>query len=120
MRRFQDAWAAVDLDGILALLATDALLTMPPERLRFEGAPAIAQFFATVPLDGQLDRIRLVPVRANGQPALAAYAQNDETGEHDAYGVMVFAVDGEVITGITGFPHPDLFERLALPASISG
>jgi RNA polymerase sigma-70 factor (ECF subfamily) len=120
MERFQDAWAAVDIDGILALLATDALLTMPPERLRFEGAPAIARFFATVPLDGRLDRIRLVPVRANGQPALAAYAQNDETGAHDAYGVMVFAIDGETITGITGFPLPDLFERLALPLSTNG
>jgi hypothetical protein len=61
-----------------------------------------------------------VPARANGQPALAAYAQNAETGAHDAYGVMVFAVDGEAIAGITGFPRPELFERLALPLSISG
>ena len=30
MRRFQDAWAAVDIDGLVALLADDALLTMPP------------------------------------------------------------------------------------------
>ena len=116
--RFQDAWEAVDLDRIMALLATDALLTMPPEGMRFEGAPAIAQFFGTVPLDGRLDRIRLVPARANGQPALAAYAQND-TGAHEAYGVMVFAIDGGLIAGITGFPRPDLFERLALPSVLA-
>jgi RNA polymerase sigma-70 factor (ECF subfamily) len=118
MQRFQDAWQAVDLDGILALLASDALLTMPPEHMRFEGAPAIRQFFATVPLDGRLDRIRLMPARANGQPALAAYAQSEETGPHEAYGVMVFAIDGDRIVGITGFPRPDLFERLALPRSL--
>jgi RNA polymerase sigma-70 factor, ECF subfamily len=115
MQRFQDAWQAIDIDGILALLAADALLTMPPEQMRFEGAPAIAQFFATVPLDGRLDRIRLVPGRANGQPALAAYAHNETTGSHEAYGLMVFAIGDDRIVGITGFPTPDLFERLGLP-----
>jgi RNA polymerase sigma-70 factor (ECF subfamily) len=118
MERFQDAWKAVDIGGILALLADDALLTMPPEAMRFEGAAAVAGFFATVPLDGRLERIRLVPARANGQPALAAYAQHDATGEHEAYGVMVFAIDGDRIAGITGFARqPELFPRLGLPVA---
>jgi RNA polymerase sigma-70 factor (ECF subfamily) len=121
MQRFQQAWEAVDINGILALLADDALLTMPPEQMRFEGAGAIAEFFATVPLDGRLDRIHLVPRRANGQPALAAYARNEHGGGHDAYGVMVFAIDGERIAGITGFPRqPELFARLGLPCAIDG
>lgn len=121
MQRFQDAWKAVDIDGILALLTADALLTMPPEGLRFEGAGAIAEFFATIPLDGRLDRIRLVPVRANGQPALAAYAQSSDAGASEAYGVMVFAIDGDRITGITGFPRQlELFTRLGLPAELTG
>jgi RNA polymerase sigma-70 factor (ECF subfamily) len=119
MECFQDAWKAVDVDRILALLAADALLTMPPEAMRVEGASAIAEFFATVPLDGRLDRIRLRPARANGQPALAAYAENDETGEHEAYGVMVFAIDGDRIAGITGFARqPALFLRLGLPLAV--
>jgi RNA polymerase sigma-70 factor (ECF subfamily) len=121
MQRFQAAWKAVDIDGILALLTADALLTMPPERMRFEGAGAIVEFFATVPFDGRLDRIHLVPRRANRQPALAAYAENPETGAYEAYGVMVFAIDGERIAGITGFARqPDLFARLGLPAEITG
>jgi RNA polymerase sigma-70 factor (ECF subfamily) len=120
MQRFQDAWKAVDIDEILALLTGDALLTMPPEGMRLEGAEAIAEFFATIPLDGRLDRIRLVARRANGQPALAAYAANPATGEHEAYGVMVFALDGSRIAGITGFPRQlELFGRLGLPAQIS-
>lgn len=119
MQRFQDAWKAVDIEGIVALLMDDALLAMPPEGMRFEGARAIADFFATVPLDGRLDRIRLVAARANGQPALAAYAENDERGEHEAYGVMVFAIDGTRIAGITGFAQrPDLFRRLGLPVAL--
>jgi RNA polymerase sigma-70 factor, ECF subfamily len=121
MYRFQEAWKAVDIDGIVALLTADALLTMPPEGMRFEGADAIAEFFATVPLEGRLDRIHLVSRRANGQPALAAYAENPATGEHEAYGVMVFAIDGDQIAGITGFPRQlELFGRFGLPAEIAG
>jgi len=119
MRRFQDAWAAVDIEAIVALLADDALLTMPPEAARFEGGEQVAAFFAAVPMDGRLARIRLVPTRANGQPALAAYADEGDDGVHRAYGVMVFALAGGRISGITGFPRqPDLFVRLGLPVEL--
>ena len=119
MRRFQEAWAAVDFDGIVALLADDALLTMPPEAQRFEGGTQIGTFFATAPLDGQLDRIQLVPTRANRQPALAAYADEQGEGAYEAYGVMVFAIRGGRIDGITGFARqPALFTRLGLPTQL--
>ena len=120
MRRFQDAWEAVDIDGIVALLAADALLTMPPESVSIAGAAEIGTFFSTAPMEGRLDRIRLLPVRANGQPALAAYAEDEATGTHAAYGVMVFAINGDSIVGITGFPdRPEIFERLGLPVSLA-
>ena len=119
MDRFQRAWADMDLEALVALLADDALLTMPPEDMRFHGARVIGQFFATVPLGGRLDRIRLVPARANRQPALAAYADEEIPGVHDAYGVMVFSIRGDRIGAITGFPRrPDLFLRLGLPARL--
>ncbi len=120
MRRFQEAWAAVDFDGIVSLLADDALLTMPPEAQRFEGSAEIGSFFANAPLDGRLDRIRLVPTRANGQPGLAAYADEQGEGVFDAYGVMVFAIRGDRIDGITGFARqPALFTRLGLPPRLA-
>lgn len=120
MRRFQEAWAAVDIPGIVALLTDDALLTMPPEGLRFEGSARIGDFFATVPLSGRLDRIPLLAARANAQPALAAYADEDGDGVVDAYGIMVFAIRGDRIAGITGFPRrPDLFARLGLPTELA-
>jgi RNA polymerase sigma-70 factor (ECF subfamily) len=114
MRAFQDAWAAVDIDAIVALLADDAVLTMPPEDLSFETAPEIGRFFATQPLGGRLDAIALQPARANGQPALAAYA------EGEAYGVMVFAIQRGRIAGITGFAGMvHLFDHLGLPRTLS-
>jgi hypothetical protein len=67
-----------------------------------------------VPADGALERIRLVPARANCQPAVAAYFE-DESGFHP-YGVMVFALDGDSVSSITGFAvYPELFPELGLP-----
>jgi RNA polymerase sigma-70 factor (ECF subfamily) len=113
MRRFQKAWDAVDVEGIVSLLADDALMTMPPEAARVEGAAAIGAFFGTVPLEGQLERIRLVSTRANGQPALAAYADGA------AYGLMIFAIQEDRIVGITGFPAREgSFERHGLATAL--
>jgi RNA polymerase sigma-70 factor (ECF subfamily) len=111
---FLDAWADVDIPRIIALLSDDALLTMPPMGLRFEGAAAVGEFFATQPMDGRLDRITHTVTRANGQPTLASYA------DHEAYGVMVFALRGHRIAGITGFPHDlEAFAQLGLPTRLT-
>jgi RNA polymerase sigma-70 factor, ECF subfamily len=119
MRRFVDAWEAVDVERLTALLADDALLTMPPEPMRVVGPAEIGGFFATVPMDGRLDLIRLVPARANGQPALAAFVQEADDQPFRAYGIMVFAVDGDRIAGITGFAgYPELFPAFGLPAEL--
>ena len=118
MRSFVAAWEAVDVDAIVALLAEDAVMTMPPEPMRLSGTRAIGEFLRTVPAGGALERLRLVPVRANGQPALAAYMEN-ETGSYQAYGVMVFALDGDKVASITGFAgYPELFPKLGLPVSL--
>jgi RNA polymerase sigma-70 factor (ECF subfamily) len=115
---FLAAWEATDVDRIVALLTDDALLTMPPIDMRFRGPAAIGQFFATQPAGGQLDRIRHVEIRANRQPGLASYADEDDSGTHDAYGVMVFAIQGDRIAGITGFPRDaNLFSQFGLDAT---
>lgn len=114
IQRFVAAWEAVDFEGIVELLSDDAVMTMPPEPMRLVGTTAIGDFFRTVPADGALERIRLVPARANCQPAVAAYLE-DESG-FQAYGVMVFALEGDSVAGITGFAgYPELFPELGLP-----
>jgi RNA polymerase sigma-70 factor (ECF subfamily) len=118
VQRFMAAWEAVDIDALVALLTDDAVMTMPPERMRVSGPLAIGDFFASVPLDGRLDEIRLLPTAANRQPALAAYALGGD-GMHSPYGLMVMDVDGERVAGILGFPDPWLFEQLELPAALS-
>jgi RNA polymerase sigma-70 factor (ECF subfamily) len=119
MRRFVDAWEAVDIDRLAALLADDALMTMPPQPMRVVGPAEITGFFATVPMEGRLDLIRLRPTRANGQPALAVFVEESPTEPARAYGMMVFAVEGDQIAGITGFAdYPELFPRFGLPTEL--
>jgi RNA polymerase sigma-70 factor (ECF subfamily) len=120
MQRFVEAWEAVDIDRLTALLADEALLTMPPDVMRIVGPAAIGGFFATVPMDGRLELIRLQPTRANGQPALAAYVQESDGEPFRAYGIMVFALDGDRIGGITGFAgYPELYPVFELPSELS-
>jgi RNA polymerase sigma-70 factor (ECF subfamily) len=119
LEAFLEAWADVDVPRIVALLSDDALLTMPPIDIRIHGAAAIGEFFATQPAGGRLARIRHTVTRANGQPTLASYADEEDTGTHDAYGVMVLAVQGDRLAGIMGFPHDlELFSQLGLPARL--
>jgi RNA polymerase sigma-70 factor (ECF subfamily) len=92
---------------------------MPPEPMRVVGPAEIGGFFATVPMEGRLDLIRLLPARANGQPALAAYVEEAAGEPFRAYGLMVFAVEGDRIGGITGFAgYPELFPVFGLPAEL--
>lgn len=118
LRRYLAAWEAVDIEGLVALLKEDAVLTMPPFPLRYEGRRAIGSFFATVPAGGALDRIRLVPTRANHRPALAAYVQDLDGRTYRAYGVMVLTLDGDEIAEIWGFADPTLLPLFGLPGEL--
>jgi RNA polymerase sigma-70 factor (ECF subfamily) len=118
VKRFIAAWDAIDIDALVALLTEDAAMTMPPERMRIAGAAAIGEFFATVPQQGRLDEIRLLPTAANLQPALAAYALG-ENGKHRPYGLMVLRIDDDQISAIVGFPDPWLFEQCGLPPELN-
>jgi RNA polymerase sigma-70 factor (ECF subfamily) len=118
VRRFVEAWEAVDIPRLVALLREDAVMTMPPAPLLYRGARVIGDFFATVPLEGALDRTRLLATLANGQPAVAVYFPDDESGGHRAYGLMVLVLDDDRIAEIVGFADPSLFPAFGLPTEL--
>src|SRR4051794_10925831 len=66
--RFADAVESGDVDGIVSLLTDDALLTMPPLPLEYQGHEAIAGFLSYRE-DARGTPLRLVPTWANAQPA---------------------------------------------------
>ena len=108
--RFADAFESGDIDGIVALLTDDALLTMPPEPLIYEGRAAIAEFFSIVPAARGFDKFRLTLTRANGQPAFA-YSTPD-----GPKGIFVLTLEGELIAGITRFRDEGFMGRFQLEA----
>jgi RNA polymerase sigma-70 factor, ECF subfamily len=120
VRRLAEAWHAADVGAIVALLTEDALFTMPPLPLRVVGREAIGVFLATVPGGGRLDRFRLVPVRANRQPAFAIYVWDEGQGVFKAYGVMVVAIEDGAISTITRFGDPRLVARAGMPPTYEG
>lgn len=115
LARFVDAWHRRDIAGLAALLHEDVVLRMPPEDMEFRGRDGVVAFLSVVPGGGELERIRLVPTRANGRPALAAFEMFSATGWHP-YGLMVLDCDGDAIAAITGFPALSLLPSFNLPS----
>jgi RNA polymerase sigma-70 factor (TIGR02960 family) len=116
--RFADAFERGDVDGVVALLTGDALLTMPPEPLEYQGPAAIAGFLSTVPAGGRLDQFVLIPTRANGQPAFGCYLRDPHAPVAHAYGLMVLTLHGDRIAAITGFPDTSVFPHFGLPRTL--
>jgi RNA polymerase sigma-70 factor (TIGR02960 family) len=117
--RFTDAFEGGDVDGVVALLTADGSLTMPPEPLEYQGPAAIARFLSTVPAGGHLEMFRLVPTRANGQPAFGCYLRDPQPPIAHAYGLMVLTLSGDRIAAITGFPDTSVFLHFGLPRTLS-
>jgi RNA polymerase sigma-70 factor (ECF subfamily) len=118
LKHYIEAWEAIDIAGLVALMREDAVMTMPPDPAVFLGRQAIADFFATVPAGGALDKIPVVATSANRQPAVAAYFPDPEAGVYRPYGVMVLTLDGDSIAEITGCTDPSVFPLLGLPSAL--
>jgi RNA polymerase sigma-70 factor, ECF subfamily len=91
---------------------------MPPAPLEYQGPAAIARFLSTVPAGGRLEQFRLVPTRANGQPAVGCYLRDAHTPIAHAYGLMVLTLSGDHVCAITGFPDTSIFRSFGLARTI--
>jgi RNA polymerase sigma-70 factor (TIGR02960 family) len=116
--RFATAFQSGDIRGVVELLTDDALMTMPPEVAEYQGPQAIGAFLSTVPAAGALDRFRLIPTRANGQPAFGCYMRDAHTPIGHAYGLMVLTLRGDRIAGLTGFADTSVFADFGLPKTL--
>jgi RNA polymerase sigma-70 factor (ECF subfamily) len=105
---------SADVDGLVAMLAEDARMTMPPFPTWFAGARAIAAFHAgTVWAGGRA--YRHVATAANRQPAAAVYLREPGDAAFRPLAIDVLRVEGGRIAGIDAFVLPALFPRFGLP-----
>jgi RNA polymerase sigma-70 factor (TIGR02960 family) len=120
LARFADAFETGDVDALVALLTDDAWIRMPPEPHEYQGRAAIAEFLRTRSIWSAGRGIRLVPTRANGQPAFAYYLGDPQAGVARAAGVFVLALDGGAISAITRCGDTGVLPYFGLPRTIPG
>jgi RNA polymerase sigma-70 factor (ECF subfamily) len=112
--KFVSAFEAADLDALVALLTDDVFVSMPPMALEYEGREIVAEF--TAGIFGAGRRFHLVPTRANGQPAFAAYLVAP-TGVRHGTGLFVLTLTGERIRAMTRFDN-SVLPSFGLPRSL--
>jgi len=116
--RFAAAFAGGDVDGVVALLTDDAWFTMPPVTLEYQGPAAIAGFLRDVAAWRGLRQYRLIPTRANGQPAFGFYIQDEHEPVFRGHGMIVLTLEGEQISAITRFVDDGVMEWFGLAQTL--
>ena len=119
LERYVRAWENADIDALVALLKDDATFAMPPFPSWYRGKIAIRDFIRMEILAGPAQsRYRLEPTRANGRAAFGWYRLDDSDHRFHGFAIQVVGLEGELVSDITTFMNPALFERFALPDSM--
>lgn len=113
--RYADAWESSDVEGIVAMLAQDVRLAMPPMLEWYEGPDAVRAALACGPIT---HRWRLLPTWANGQLAFGCYRWYDERRVFVGEGLDVLTLRGGRVVAITAFLVADL-QAYGLPSTLS-
>jgi RNA polymerase sigma-70 factor (TIGR02960 family) len=116
VEEFTRAFETGDLNGVVALLTEDVLLAMPPLPLEYQGRELAVRFLAVTAFrEGRT--FRLIPTRANGQPAFGVYLRDPRAGALHANGLIVLTLAGRRICAITRFDNSTA-PRFGLPRTL--
>ncbi len=117
IQRYVQAFESADVQGLVRLLADDAVLEMPPVPLWYLGSRDYGLFMRRVfEMRGTGWGVR--QLSANGQPAFAAYAP-DPAGGLLLHTLQVLTVRRGRIARNVVFADPAVFEAFELPERIS-
>ena len=114
--RLARAFESSDVQGIVSLLTDDVWVRMPPWPMEYQGRELAARFFAWAFHAG---RFRLIPTRANAQPAFGLYIRDPHAAIARANGLFVLTLAGHQISAITHF-EPGILPRFGLPRTLPG
>jgi RNA polymerase sigma-70 factor (TIGR02960 family) len=118
--RFAAAYAGDDIDGVVALLTDDAWFTMPPATLEYQGRAAIAGFLRSSFRYRGSRRRRLIPTRANGQPAYGIYLEDPHAPIYHRHSLAVLTLAGGRISAITVFVDTSVMSHFGFPRTLPG
>lgn len=100
--RWTEAFTALDVDAMIALMTDDVWVRMPPMPFEYHGIEAAHRFFQAIDLTRRRTK-RLVPVRANGQPGFGEYVLDRTTGIFHCVGVVVLDCARGLISELVHF-----------------
>jgi RNA polymerase sigma-70 factor (TIGR02960 family) len=118
LARFAEAFETGDVDTIVGLLSEDAWIRMPPEPHEYQGRAAIGDFLHSRPIWIAGRPVRMVPTRANGQPAFAYYVGDPQASISRAVGLLALSLEGGAIVAITRFGDTGALPWFGLPRTI--
>ena len=118
VNRFVDAFERGDVEGLVALLSDDARVLMPPASVEFRGRAAVVDhLYQTHSVWGQ--GLKLVPTRANSQPAFGSYVPDRAANLYRRGGIVVLTLAVDHISEMTSWWDPNVLARFGLPDSIA-
>jgi RNA polymerase sigma-70 factor (ECF subfamily) len=121
--RYVRTWENGDLDGFVALLREDAVLSMPPWPQWYRGPRAIGAFFVWargLHGGGAAPPFTFVPTGANLQPAFGVYVPGPDGRERQAHTIQVLTLRDDAIASVVAFRDVRLFAAFGLPAVLPG
>ncbi|MEU6821597.1 sigma-70 family RNA polymerase sigma factor [Streptomyces atriruber] len=114
LERYVTAFEGYDMAALTALLAEDAIMTMPPFDLWLRGTADITGFMTTV--GASCANSRLVPVNVNGTPGFAHYKPDPDNGGFAPWAIQVIEISEGRITGFHCFlDTPRWFPLFGMP-----
>lgn len=99
--RYVAAFEGYDMAALTALLAEDAVMTMPPFDLWLRGTEDITGFMST--MGAPCANGRLLPVNVNGTPGFAQYKPDPENGGYMPWSIQVIEISRGRIAGFHCF-----------------
>lgn len=118
LAQFAEAFEDGDVGRVVELLTDDALLTMPPQPLEYQGPDAIHTFLTDRFATHAARRVRLIPTRANSQAAFGHYIEDSQAPIGRFFGVIVLTLEGDRIAGLTRFGDTALLPQFGLPRTL--
>jgi RNA polymerase sigma-70 factor (ECF subfamily) len=117
VRTIIDAFERGDVAAILAMLADDAVFSMPPYAAWYRGRDRVADSWL-MPAERPTG-LRFLPTRANGQLALGVYKLDAAGDRYRPVALEVLSLRGELIAEVTSFRDPAIVRRFGLPAELA-
>jgi RNA polymerase sigma-70 factor, ECF subfamily len=109
LQTYMEAFERHDASQLVAILREDVRLAMPPHPAWYEGRLAVVAFLAGIAFAPGSEAHRMVPTRANRQPAFGVY--RGEGADARPFAINVLQIESGLVTDMHFFKYPEFSTR---------